>query len=54
MSYKFRSYLYRVLSALAPILVVLGKVTESDVPLYLALASAVLGTGTAAYHTPRA
>lgn len=46
-----RQHLYLVLTALVPILVAYGVVATADVSLWIALAAAVLGTGTAALHT---
>ena len=49
-----RAYIYRVLTALVPLLVAYGVVTEGTVGLWLQLAGAVLavgGTGLAAAHT---
>lgn len=46
-----RQWLYAVTTALVPILVVYGIVDDNTVTLWLALAAAVLGTGTAYAHT---
>lgn len=46
-----RAWLYRVLTAAAPLLVAKGLASESDLQVYLGIAAAVLGTGTAALHT---
>ncbi|QFG13457.1 holin [Gordonia phage Powerball] len=46
-----RQWLYAVITALVPILVVYGIVDDNSVTLWLALAAAVLGTGTAFAHT---
>jgi heme/copper-type cytochrome/quinol oxidase subunit 4 len=46
-----RAYVYRVLLALLPILVVLGVVTSSTVPLIIVLVEAVLGLGLAVANT---
>ncbi|HEX7038689.1 MAG TPA: hypothetical protein VF202_01090 [Trueperaceae bacterium] len=49
-----RAYIYRVLTALAPLLVAYGVVAEGTVGLWLQLAGAVLaagGTGLAAAYT---
>lgn len=48
-----RLRLYRVLTALVPLLIAYGAVSEHTAALWLALAGAVLGTTTAAAHTPR-
>jgi hypothetical protein len=42
---KVRAYIYGVLAALLPILVVYGYVDDSQVGLYLTLAAAVLAAG---------
>ena len=42
-----RHWLYRVLTALVPLLVVYGVLDANQVALWLSLAAAVLGTGTA-------
>ena len=52
-SQNTRAYIYRVLTAAAPIAVAAGWITETDVVLYLALAATILGTGLAAANTPR-
>jgi hypothetical protein len=44
---KFRQWLYTVITIAVPILVSYGVVDANQVPLWLALAAAVLGTGTA-------
>jgi hypothetical protein len=46
-----RAWLYRVLLAVVPILIAYGAVKEADAALWVALAGAVLGTGTASAHT---
>lgn len=46
-----RQWLYAVITALVPILVVYGIVDDNTVTLWLALAAAVLGTGTAFANT---
>lgn len=48
-----RAYIYNVLLALAPVLVATGVVASSLVPLYLALAAAVLGVGLARANVTR-
>jgi len=53
MSQSTRAYLYRVLTAAAPLAAAYGLVAEQELPLWLALAAAVLGNGVAAVHTPR-
>lgn len=47
-----RRWLYGVLVALVPLLIAYGVVEETTAPLWLALASSVLGTTTALLHTP--
>lgn len=49
-----RAYLYRVLVALGPILVLHGFVTDVEVTLYLAALAEVLGVGLAALNTSTA
>ena len=48
-----RKWLYVVLTAAVPLLITYGVLTETTAPLWLSLAAAVLGTGTAAAHTPQ-
>lgn len=45
-------WVYGIITALVPLLVVYGLVEEATAPLWLALASSVLGTTTALLHTP--
>jgi hypothetical protein len=45
MSESTRAYIYRVLVALAGVLVLHGVIVADDVPVYLTLAEAVLGLG---------
>ncbi len=47
-----RRWAYGIITALVPLLVVYGLVEEATAPLWLALASSVLGTTTALLHTP--
>lgn len=47
-----RAYVYRVLVATAPILTFHGVATSTELSLYLALGSTVLGVGLAAANTP--
>lgn len=47
-----RRWAYGIITALVPLLVVYGLVEESTAPLWVALASSVLGTTTALLHTP--
>ena len=47
-----RGWLYRILLAIGAILAFRGLVSNEELPLWLALASAVLGNGVAAINTP--
>lgn len=47
-----RGWLYRVATALALLLAGYGVVSDTDLPLWLGLAGAVLGTGTASAYSP--
>lgn len=47
-----RGWLYRVLTAAALLLAGYGYLTDSELSLWLGLAGAVLGTGTASAFTP--
>lgn len=49
---KRRAWLYRVLTAVLPILIAYGVLDGQEAALWLALAGSVLGTGMAALHTP--
>lgn len=46
-----RRWLYGVITAAQPLLAVIGITTESTAPLWVAVALAVVGTGTATAHT---
>lgn len=46
-----RAYIYRVLTAAVPILTFWGVVAETEVPLYIGLAAAILGLPVAAANT---
>lgn len=48
---RVRAYLYRVLTAASPVIAAYGIVEDSKLALWVGLAGAVLGTGTAAVHT---
>ncbi len=48
---KVRAYIYRVLVGVAPIVVLYGAATESEVALYLSAAATILGVGLAAANT---
>lgn len=47
-----RAWLYRLLTVVVPVLIAYGVVDGAQAALWVALAGAVLGTGTAALHTP--
>lgn len=47
-----RAWIYRVTTAAMPLLIVYGVVTDETAPLWVGMAAAILGTGTAAAHTP--
>lgn len=49
---KTRAYIYRCLTAGAPIAATYGAMTNTQALLWLALAGTVLGTGLAAANTP--
>lgn len=49
---NFRRWLYRVLIAAAPLLVAAGWVSESEVPLIVALVGAILGLSLADANVP--
>lgn len=46
-----RQWLYGIITAAVPILIAYGVVESADAALWVALAAAVLGTGTAVLHT---
>lgn len=46
-----RAYIYRVIVAVIPVLVLVGVVTNEDAAVWLGLASAVLGFGGATLAT---
>ena len=48
-----RRWAYAVITALVPLLVAYGIVEDMTAPLWLALATALLGFGTAGAHVPR-
>lgn len=48
-----RAYLYRIATAVAPVLVLYGVLSETEVAAFLGVLVAVLGTGTASAYTPR-
>ena len=47
-----RAWLYRVLTAMATLVVIYGVASGEDVAVWLGAAAAFLGNGTAALHTP--
>lgn len=47
-----RAWLYRVVVAVAPLAVLYGVLDDQAAALWLGVAATVLGTGTAALHTP--
>lgn len=49
---QIRAWLYRVATATIPLLIAYGTLSESTAPLWIALAGAILSTGTAAAYTP--
>ena len=49
---KTRKYIYGIIAAAIPILVIVGVITEDDVQLWLTLAAAVLGFGSAGLAAP--
>lgn len=51
MTERTRAYIYRVLTAAAPLLTAYGITTEADLALWLALAGTILGVGLAAANT---
>lgn len=51
MSEPTRAWIYRVLTAVTPLLIAYGVIGEQVAPLWVALGGAVLGTGLASAHT---
>lgn len=51
MSEQTRAWIYRVLTAVTPLLIVYGVIDEQTAPLWVALGAAVLGTGLASVNT---
>ena len=49
---QVRRWAYGIITAAVPLLVVYGVIEEATAPLWIALASSVLGTSTALLHTP--
>ncbi|OKL49290.1 phage holin [Boudabousia marimammalium] len=50
---NIRRWAYSVITAVVPLLIVYGVLDQQTAPLWIALAASVLGTATAAAHTPR-
>lgn len=46
-----RAWIYRILTAAVPLLIVYGVLDDQAAPLWVALAAAALGTGTASAYT---
>lgn len=46
-----RAYIYRIIVALIPVLIALGVMTGDDAQVYLNLAAAILGLGSAGLAT---
>lgn len=47
-----RAWLYRVVTALAPLTVLYGVVSGEEAAVWVGAIAAILGSGTAALHTP--
>lgn len=47
-----RAWLYRLVVTALPLLVLYGYLSEQEAPLWLAFAGAMIGSSTAALHTP--
>jgi len=52
MNQTTRAWIYRVLTAINPLLIFYGVLEEEVVPLWMGLAGALLGTGLATIYTP--
>lgn len=52
MTTEKRAWLYRVMLALGLLAAGYGLVSDTELPLWLGLAGALLGTGTATVYTP--
>ena len=50
---QVRTWIYRVIIALVPLLIIYGVLDEQTAPLWIALAASILGTSTALAHTPK-
>lgn len=51
MSEQTRGYIYRILTAVVPLLITYGVLDDHSAPLWIALGAAVLGTGLASANT---
>ena len=49
---QVRRWVYGIITAAVPLLVVYGIIEAATAPLWLALAASILGTATAFAHTP--
>lgn len=49
---QVRGWIYGIITALVPLLIIYGVLDEQTAPLWLALAASILGTSTALAHTP--
>lgn len=49
---QVRGWIYGLITALVPLLIIYGVLDEQTAPLWLALAASILGTSTALAHTP--
>ena len=47
-----RKWVYGIITAAVPLLIVYGIIDAATAPLWLALAASILGTATAFAHTP--
>lgn len=52
MTPQIRFWLYAVLTAAVPLLIIYGILDSTTAPLWVALGAAALGTSTAAMNTP--
>ena len=50
---QVRGWLYGVITALVPLLIIYGVLDEQTAPLWIALGASILGTSTALAHTPK-
>lgn len=53
MTVEKRAWLYRIVTAAGLLAAGYGLVSDTELPLWLGLAGALLGTGTATAYTPR-